>query len=371
MAGLWQVLLYPIPCIFVLSLIVFIHEFGHYWVARCFKVDIETFSIGMGRELVGRTDKHGTRWKLGAIPFGGYVRMRGGMLPRKSRGDYNDNGNGRRLIVDSPLGVRIAVVAAGPLVNIIFTALIFSFQYASSGKRFIPPVIDEVWADMPAIKAGIQVGDVVLSINGHHIATWDDISRNILLHPNEPAALCVRRVDKKICLTVNPTVIDIPGATAGMTTHDVRLGIRHFGPVEPVTQTPLEALRDGIGKTAWVIEGEIIAPWQILRGTRPPEKVAGVASVASMAHNTAQNGLMDLVGLSAFLSLNLALINLLPIPMLDGGHLLFYAVEAVTGKPPGEAVVNYGFRFGLALVLTLALFALWNDISGMVHAHLS
>ena len=346
MAYLYQALTYPVPFLAVLSALIFVHEMGHYLVARVFRVRVQVFSIGFGRELLGRTDRRGTRWKLSLLPLGGYVRM----------GEDFDS---------KPVRVRAAVMIAGPAANFLFAIIVFATFFAVMGERVTSPQVAVVLPGSPAETAGIRPGDTIMSIDRHATRRWEDISESVLLHPGDTLSFVVRGDDgAQRTLEVAPKIVDVPD-TLGGTMHDVRIGIRHLGVTELVIQPPARALLQAVRETCWLVEGTLRGIWQTMRGARPPEKVSGVISAARMSKASASSGMASLIYFAAFLSVNIGLANLLPMPMLDGGNLAVYALEAATGKPAGEVTVRYSMRFGILLLSVLAVMGLWNDLGGL------
>ena len=356
---------YIVPFLVVLTILIFVHEFGHFWVARRCGVKIDSFSIGFGRELLGRTDRHGTRWKLSLLPLGGYVKMFGDEneaswteVADTSKMSEEDK---KHLFASKPLASRAAVVAAGPIANFIFTILIFSVLFSIIGQRVSKPDVGEIVPQSAAERAGLHVGDVFVSIDGRKISRFEQIQEIVFLHPAEAMHIVVERNGARVPIDATTDSVEETDRL-GNVDHIGRLGIKHTGSSETVRLNPVKAVGQAWEETWSIADQELTSVWQIIKGTRPADQMSGVFGIAKMSGDSARSGTVDLVYFMALLSVNLGLINLFPIPVLDGGHLLFYAIEAVRGKPPGEAVMKYSFRFGLALVLTLAVFANWNDL---------
>lgn len=370
---------YIVPFLVVLTVLIFVHEFGHYWVARRCRVKIDSFSIGFGQELFGWTNKAGVRWKVSALPLGGYVKMVGdedgtswgdspsvaekgdmaaGSDPRHSQAAQDDPD----LFANKPLLQRAAVVSAGPIANFLFTILIFTILFSLVGERFTKPDIGEVVPGTVADKAGLKPGDLFLSIDGRTIKRFEEIQTLVQLHPGDPLDIVISRNGTEQHLTVTPDTVEETDRL-GIVEHIGRLGIKHDGADMDLVRQPLgRAVVESCRQTWAILDQTLTAVWQIIKGTRPADQMSGVIAIAKISGDSAHSGMVDLVYFMALLSVNLGLLNLFPIPMLDGGHLLFYGVEAVRGKAPGEAVMKYSFRFGLAVVLTLALFSNWNDL---------
>ena len=348
----------------LLTPLVFIHELGHFLVARLCGVRVEVFSIGFGRELFGFTDRHGTRWKFSLLPLGGYVRMFG-QAPNELEG-------GEKPVAMSPedravsfmhksVGRRAAIVAAGPAANFIFAILVLGILYVSYGKTYRAPVIDEVVVGSAAAQAGILPGDRVIEANGKKVETFEEVAQTILINLDQPLALVIERNGAQIAITATPQIItekDFLGKEARM----ARLGIISKQPGPVITLGPLEALSDAVVDIYDMTVNMLTGIWQMISGVRPASEIGGVLRIATVSGAVAEFGFVSLILLAVTLSVNLGLINLFPVPMLDGGHLAYYAVEAVRGRPLSEGAQEWGLKIGLAMVLSLMLFATWNDL---------
>ncbi|CCQ73981.1 RIP metalloprotease RseP [Magnetospira sp. QH-2] len=355
---------YVIVFLFVLSVLVFVHELGHYLVARWSGVRIEVFSIGFGPEIKGWNDQHGTRWKVSAIPLGGYVKMFG------ETGDTTDDGQGgERLMTDEekdgsfqhkPLGKRAAVVAAGPFANFAFTIVALTILFWAVGHPRPMAAVGTVQEGSAAYEAGFESGDKILSIAGQDVRWFDDLKAIVEVNPGKDLDFQISRKDTILTLTAVPKSREVGGESKGF------LGVSpDASQIETETYGPLEAVGAGFEKS-WVMTTQILGyVGELITGNRGSEDLGGPLMIAKMSGDVAQGGLSNLVFFMAALSLNLGLINLFPIPMLDGGHLVFYGIEALRGKPLGERAQEYGFRFGLVLVLALMVFATWNDLVNM------
>lgn len=353
------------PFVFVLTVLVFVHELGHYWVARRNGVRVETFSIGFGPELFGRNDKSGTRWKICAVPLGGYVKMFG-------EGDSVDDESGEeRLLtadekkvsfVHKRLGQRAAIVAAGPLANFLFAIVLLTGLFAIAGSPRLLPVVGTVQAGSAADAAGIQPGDRILAVGEQKIVWFDDLRRAIAEIPGVKVGIVFARGDQEQTVTATPK---------SMTVLDGAAGSREIG-LLGVTADPtrVDYIRYNPAVAGWkaiettvAMAGRILGYLgQIVVGARPADEVGGPLRIAQMSAEVAAGGFVNLINFMAILSINLGLINLFPIPMLDGGHLAFFMTEAVRGRPLTPRAQEYGFRFGLILVFLLMVFATWNDL---------
>ena len=359
---------YVVPFLAVLTAIVFVHEMGHYLVARWNDVAIEAFSIGFGRELVGWTDRHGTRWKISAIPLGGYVRFVGDMNAASGGIDEEvvakaDPNLAPRLFVNKSVWQRIAVVIAGPVANVLLTFLILYALLLGYGRYTITPVIGDVLPGSVAEAAGLESGDTILSVDGYEVRGFEDFQRLVATAPERSVRIVLDRDGAEQTLTLVPEAAVIEdrfgneqrvgriGVTRDVSEQDVTL--YRPGPVEAIGMT-IEEIRFIIQRTA-----EFIGDFFVGRGD--VEQLGGPVKVARVSGEVATLGVVALINLTALLSLNIGIFNLLPVPMLDGGHLLYYLVEALRGRPLSMRVQEMGFRFGFALVMALMVFTLFND----------
>ena len=358
---------YVIPFLAVLTVIVFVHEMGHYLVARWNGVAIQTFSVGFGPELIGWDDKHGTRWRISAIPLGGYVRFVGDMnaasVPDNEALANVDPELAPRLFANKNVWQRIAVVAAGPIANVILTFVILYALLLGYGRYTIPPVIGEVVAASVAEAAGLEAGDTVVSVDGYAVHGFDDFQRFIATAPQRPVSIVIERDGADQTIELTPEAVEVQdrfgnnqrigriGVSRNVDQADVSL--YRPGPIEAIGMT-VEEIRFIVQRT-----GAFLGDFFVGRGD--VEQLGGPVKVAKVSGEVATLGIIALINLTALLSLNIGIFNLLPVPMLDGGHLLYYLVEAVRGRPLSMKVQEMGFRFGFALVLALMVFTLFND----------
>jgi regulator of sigma E protease len=350
----------------VLTVLVFVHELGHYLVARRNRVRVETFSIGFGPELFGWWDKAGTRWKFSAIPLGGYVKMFGDSdaasmpsagLPKMTEAEKAVSFHHKRL------GQRTAVVAAGPAANFIFAILLFAVLYMTVGQPYTSPEVGAVLPASAAEQGGMKAGDVIVRIDGRAIDRFELVQQIIQINQGTPVEIVVRRDGAEVPLTVTPQIVEEKDIFGNLHRHG-KIGVRGGTP-EYVKRDPVTAIYQAFGETWNLSVGTLQAMGQMIIGARGTEELGGPIGIAKMSGEVARLGPTALIGFMAVLSVNLGLINLFPIPVLDGGHLLFYAAEAVRGRPLGQKAQEYGFRIGLALVLMLMVFATWNDLEKM------
>jgi regulator of sigma E protease len=354
---------YIIPFLVVLTVLVFVHELGHYLVARRNGVRIEVFSIGFGPEIFGWYDRAGTRWKLSAVPLGGYVKMYGdadasslpsGSLDVMSLEDREFSFHHKRL------GQRVAVVAAGPVANFIFAIVLLAGLFSTVGQPFTPADVGQVQPGSAAEQGGIKPGDTIATIDGRQIDRFEDVQQAVALNNGTLMAIVVRRDGRDVSLDVTPQMTERTDRFGNV--HRIGLlGIGRSG-VEYVRHNPATAVVRAAEETWNLSAGTLKAIWQMIVGARTTDELGGPLRIAQMSGEVAQGGIVAIVWFMAVLSVNLGLINLFPIPVLDGGHLLFYVAEAIRGRPLGQRAQEYGFRIGLALVLTLMVFATWNDL---------
>lgn len=358
-----------LPFLVVLSVLIFVHEFGHYIIARWCGVKVEVFSIGFGPELFGWTDRHETRWKVSAIPLGGYVKMYGeetfgqgddGPEPDRPPSPAQQAGSFR----EKSLRRRSAIVAAGPAANIVFALVVLLGLFSVVGAPAPLPVVGSVQPDSAAAEASFAPGDVVLAINGEEVAWFEDLRRIVNAYPEEPLRFQVRRDDAEIDITATPRAIE--QTESGVSKRIGLLGIRpDLSKVGYRELSLLQAAEAAVGQT-WALATQIFTTLlSIVQGDRALDELGGPIRIAQLSGQVAQDGAVSLLYFMAALSVNLALINLLPIPVLDGGHLLLYAIEAVTRRPLNKRVVEYAFRAGIAFVLGLMLLATWNDLKSL------
>lgn len=361
-----------VPFVFVMTVVVFFHELGHFLVGRWCGVQVDVFSIGFGPELFARTDRHGTRWRVAAIPLGGYVKFHGDMnaasagpsdaiaaMPEAERA---------RTFTAQPVYERAAVVAAGPIANFILALVILSGLFYVEGRSILLPRVASVVAGSAAEKAGFAAGDVVHSIDGRPIDSFVDMQKIVSVSSGVPLSFGIERGGQDLSLigtperrdvknplgTSNTGVLGVSASTDPADVRNVRLGLG-ASVVEAAHETWFV-----IDRTASYIGGLVI-------GREKPDQLSGPIGVAGVAGQVAKIGIGPLFNLIAILSISIGLINLVPVPLLDGGHLLYFAFEALRGKPMSVGAQEFGFKVGLALVSMLMIFATYNDISHFGH----
>lgn len=359
-----QPVLHAVPEIFrtglafivVLGVLVFVHELGHYLAARWRGVHVEVFSIGFGRALATWTDRVGTVWKIGWLPLGGYVKLHGQERPEDVPHQERARWVQGRTFHEKGVGSRAIVVAAGPIANFVLAIVLFAGLFAISGRPVAVPVVGEVMENSAAARGGLRAGDRIVAIDGQPIRTFEDIQRIVTMHPGERLAVELRRDDALSTVEVTTDQRQAGGRAVGV------LGIRG-GNAEFERLGPLQAVWAGVTQTWEVTEQTFSGVWQMLTGGRGTEDLGGPLRIAQLSGQVAQLGVASLISFIAVLSINLGLINLFPIPVLDGGHLVFYALEALRGRPLPPRAQEYGFRAGLALLVGLFVFATWNDLT--------
>lgn len=355
---------YIIPFLIVLSILVFVHELGHYLVARYNGVGVDVFSIGFGPEVFGWNDKAGTRWKVSWFPLGGYVKMVGdadaASTPDHKALKKMEKDLRARSLYYKTVWQRIAVSVAGPVANYLFAIALFAILFATVGQRYTVPVIQGFQEGSVAEKAGFQIGDRIKDINGEQINRFEDIPVIVQAHAGNVLQVVIDRNGHILILSVTPILSEIKD---------------HFGHVHKVGLLGIKGSETGYIKRDWwnswwyATEEAFSLSWQTLKalgqimvGAKSADGLGGPLRIAQMSGEIAQSGFIALFWFMALLSVNLGLINLFPVPMLDGGHLLFYFIEAVRGKPLSEKAQEWGFRVGFGLIIALMVFATWNDI---------
>lgn len=439
---------YLLPFLALISVLVFVHEWGHYIVARMCGIRVETFSIGFGKKIWSRKDKHGCEWQVAMIPLGGYVKMFGDTDPASSKFTESVK-EGEQIRAMTPaereeaffsksVGKRAAVVFAGPAINFIFAIIILTALYATVGRPVTPPVAAAVVVGSAAETAGFKPNDRVISIDGEKVSRFADIQRHVAVTLGQPLTVEVERDGKVITLNnVSPRVdmiedrfgfrhqrgmLGILGPGMGMSVDGIesvhwkkgdtaqllkgRMGknttvlrmkaqegmeprdvIVHLDPAlnqeflsgesnnimlapslekEVATFGVVGAIQEALNETWFVTTGTLQSLGQMIIGTRSPQELGGIIRIGAVTGDAAQAGILAFLTLGALLSINLGLINLLPIPMLDGGHLLFYAIETVKGSPVPEKIQDAALRFGFMVLIALMLFANVNDLVQLV-----
>jgi regulator of sigma E protease len=359
---------YLVPFLFVLSLVVFFHELGHFLIARWCGVRILVFSIGFGPEIVGFNDRYGTRWKIAAIPLGGYVKFFGdenaASVPDTEQLAGMDEGEKSQSFVFQPVAKRAAIVVAGPMANFLLAIVIFAGIFMLYGKQSMTARVDSVQADSAAAAAGFQPGDLVVAINGGAIGDFADMQRVVSESAGQPLTITVERKGTQLVLKATPALkeikdnfgnvhrIGILGITRSTAAEDLK-----FQPVPPP-----QAAWMGVQETWFVIDRTLSYIGGVVIGREAADQLGGPIRIAQMSGQVATAGFVALIHLAAVLSVSIGLLNLFPVPLLDGGHLLFYSIEALRGRPLSERAQEVGFRIGLAIVLMLMIFATFNDI---------
>ena len=364
----WGVLGYVIPFLFVLTIVVFFHELGHFVVARWCGVKVLTFSIGFGRELLGFNDRHATRWKISAIPLGGYVKFFGddnaASVPDQSALSSMTEAERQVSFVHQNVAKRSAIVVAGPLANFLLAVAIFASLFMIYGKQSTAARVDTIQAGSAAEAAGFKPGDLVLAINGRPVESFSDMQRFVSTSAGETLAILVERGGEQLTLKAMPALKEVKDSFGNVHRIGV-LGISRSLASDDLKHqpvAPLKALGLGGQETWFVIERTLSYIGGVFSGREAADQLGGPIRIAQVSGQVASAGFPALMHLAAVLSVSIGLLNLFPVPLLDGGHLLFYAIEAVRGRPLSERAQEMGFRIGLAIVVMLMIFATFNDI---------
>jgi regulator of sigma E protease len=357
-----------VPFLFVLTLVVFFHELGHFVIARWCGVRVLVFSIGFGPELLGFNDRRGTRWKICAIPLGGYVKFFGddnaASVPDQAALATMSEEERRYSFIYQPVGRRAGIVVAGPLANFVLAIAIFAGLFMLFGKPSTSARVDAVQPGSAAEAAGFQPGDVVLSINGRAIDSFSDMQQIVSTSAGETLVFEVDRGGTRITLKATPTLKEVKDRFGNVHRQGI-LGITRSpspGDVNFQPVGPLKALELGFQRTWFVIDRTMSYIAGVVSGREAADQLGGPIRIAQVSGQVASEGLPSLLSLAAVLSVSIGLLNLFPVPLLDGGHLLFYGIEALRGKPLSERAQELGFRIGLAIVVMLMIFATYNDI---------
>lgn len=357
-----------LPFLFVLTVVIFFHELGHYLVGRWCGIGAKVFSVGFGPELLGFTDRSGTRWRLSAIPLGGYVRFVGDMNAASAGaaddGDLTEAERCRAFHTKS-VWRRAATVLAGPAANFLLAIVIFAFVLAVFGRTVADPVVADLREGGAAQQAGLLPGDRFVSLDGRTIESFSDVQRHVAPRAGSPIEAVIDRSGERIALTITPERLEIEDRF-GNTIEQGVIGVisnPQMGRYRVEDYGPLEAVGLGVQETWFVVArtGGYLAG--VIMGRENADQIGGPIRIAQVSGQVATLGFVALLNLTAILSVSIGLLNLLPVPILDGGHLLFYAYEAVRGKPLSETAQEYGYRVGFALVIGLMVFATWNDIT--------
>jgi regulator of sigma E protease len=358
---------YIIPFLFVLTIVVFFHELGHFLVARWAGVKVLTFSLGFGPELAGFNDRHGTRWKISAVPLGGYVKFFGddseastpssealaSMTEEERAGSFHHK----------KVGPRAAIVAAGPIANFLLAIVIFTCLFTFFGKPSTTARVDQVEAGSAAAAAGFQVGDVVTVIDGKRIDSFSDMQRIVVTHAGDQLTFTIKRGDATLQLRGTPELREVKDPFGNAHRQGV-MGITRATSAGEVTTEkvdPATALWLGVKETWFVIDQTLSYIGNVFTGRASADQIGGPIRIAQISGQVATLGLIPLLHLAAVLSISIGLLNLFPVPLLDGGHLLFYGAEVLRGRPLSDRSQEYGFRIGLVLVMMLMVFAFYND----------
>ncbi len=361
-----------IPFIILILVVVFIHEYGHYYFARKYGVGVTDFSIGFGKEIFGWNDKSGTRWKICWIPLGGYVKFFGDrnvfsqadqeeLLKQYSKEDQE------KLFVTKPLYQRSLIVFGGPLANFLLAIVIFLSIYMFVGKDFTPALIDEVQKDSPAEAAGLMKNDIILEIDNNKVESILDVSKFIAMSTSDYVDFKVSRYDQEILFKVKPNLVpseDNLGNKINKRMVGIKL-IPYKNEINHKKLGPAQALIQSVGEVYFVTTSSLKYLATMLIGKGDSSQLGGPIRIAKISGQVAEFGLIPFLSMMAYISISLGLINLFPIPMLDGGHLMFYGIEKVLGRPLSQKTQEGFFRIGMFLLLSLMFFATFNDLKDL------
>jgi len=361
-----------LPFIILILVVVFIHEYGHYYFAKKYGVGVTDFSIGFGKEIFGWNDKSGTRWKICWIPLGGYVKFFGDRNVF-SQSDQNEILNKynkeerEKLFILKPLYQRSLIVAAGPIANFLLAIFIFVMIYMFVGKDFTPPMINEVQKDSPAETAGLMKNDVIIEIDHSEVKSILSVSKLITMSTSEIINFKVLRDDQEISLNVKPKLIEAKDNLGNKINKRI-IGIKlspYNNEIKHVKLGPAQALYHSLKEVFFVTTSSLKYLGSIIRGSGDSSQLGGPIRIAKITGQVAEIGFLPFISIMAYISISLGLINLFPIPLLDGGHLMFYAFEKVLGRPLSQKTQEGFFRIGMFLLLFLMFFATFNDLKDL------
>ena len=361
-----------LPFIVLILVVVFIHEYGHYYFAKKYGVGVTDFSIGFGKELFGWYDKSGTRWKICWIPLGGYVKFFGdrNVFSQNDQEElikkYNEKEK-EKLFVLKPLYQRSIIVAAGPIANFILAAVIFLFIYMFVGKDFTPAVINEVQIESPAAEAGLKKNDIILEIDATKVKSLLDVSKLITLSTSKFIEFKISRYDEEILLKVKPNIVastDNLGNKINKRMVGIKLGAFN-NEINHVKLGPFKALYYSLNEIYFVSVSSLKYLGSMLYGSGDSSQLGGPIRIAKITGQVAAFGIVPFLSMMAYISISLGLINLFPIPLLDGGHLMFYGFEKILGRPLSQKTQEGFFRIGMFLLISLMFFATFNDLKDL------
>ena len=360
--------LYAVPAfIAVLTVIVFVHEMGHYLVARWCGIAIQTFSLGFGPEIVGFNDRHGTRWKISVIPLGGFVRFVGDMnaasMPDPELVAALPEAEQKRLFVNKNVWQRIAVVVAGPVSNVIFTFVVLYGLLLGYGQYTIPPIVGDISWGGVAMQSGLLPGDKIVAVDGFGVRGFEDFQRLISTAPGRPVTIVLDRDGVNRTIVLTPQIADDTDRFGNA--HRIgRIGVTRNVEQSDITlyrPNPIEAVAMTGDQIHFIVDRTVAFLGDFFVGRGDPEQLGGPVKVAKVSGEVATLGVVALINLAALLSLNIGIFNLLPVPVLDGGHLMYYIIEAIRRRPLSPKAQEWGYRVGFAIVGTLMIFTLLND----------
>ena len=364
-----EILEFIVPFIILLSVVVFVHEYGHFYFAKKYGVGVTDFSIGFGKEIFGYNDKSGTRWKFCLIPLGGYVKFFGdrNVFSESEQQEILKNYKAedqKKLFVTKPLYQRSLIVAGGPLANFLLAILIFAFIYMFSGKDFTPAKIDKVQENSPAFLAGLKKDDIIVSINNNIVKSVLEVSTFINSSTKKNIKIKILRVDKELVYNLTPTITDTEDQLGNKVKKKI-IGIQISpigGELNKKKLGPAKALYYAVDETWFVTKTSLKFIFSIFQGKGDTDQLGGPIKIAKITGQVAKYGLVAFLSIMAYISISLGLINLFPIPLLDGGHLMFYAIEKLLGRPLKQKTQEGFFRIGLFLLFSLMFFTTINDL---------
>lgn len=353
----------------VITLVVTIHELGHFAVARAFGVRVLTFSLGMGRKLFSRYDRHGTEWCISAFPVGGYVKFLGDDNIASAPGEIDVTSSlkaeDRKYAFPlKPRWQKFLIVLAGPVANLLLTLVILSGLFFSQGRATILPVVSSVVAETPAAEAGLESGDKIIGVNGSEIESFQQLQLLLSLNRGEPIDIKIDRDSTELDITIVPRLVERQDFT-GQVYHTYMIGIQG-GVVSYKSLSFVDSILVSANEMVRLTKATFVSIWQMITGTRSVKELNSVIKIAQYSGESLNHGIIAVLSFVAIISLNLGIFNLLPIPMLDGGHLLFYSLEMISGRMLPVSVYNSAVRIGVMLLVTLMMVTIYNDLVSLL-----
>ena len=359
------VIQYFLAFAFLITVVVFIHELGHYSIGKWCGIGVETFSIGMGKQIWGKRDKSGTLWRIAILPIGGYVKFYGDEDPTGKKSHSTEDKANDQNFHNKSVWKKIATTAAGPLFNFILAILIFSMIFLFRGESLVQPFIGDVVKGSPAYNSGLKTGDEIISVNGEDIFSFNDLRDHVMQSSNEELSLTLIRDGSQINISLMPEVV-VSKDRFGSEYSSARIGVmgsQNPNHMELIRYGFFESFFRGTKETYNLSSKILVYLGNLISGRESIDQMGGPIKIVQISGEISNYGIIPLLALIAAISVNLGIINLLPIPVLDGGHLLYYSFEVLRGKPLSQKTQEIGMQIGMSLLIALMIFVTFLDIS--------